>query len=189
MGVAEHALITGPSRGGKSEWAEQRITQLAAGRPITYLATGAVLPNDASWQQRLERHRRRRPSSWGLLEASDAPAVAAALGPEGSLAEHLVLLDSLGGIVAAGLNKSELDWQQQQRQLLAQLALHPQPVVLVAEEVGWGVVPATAIGGLFRDRNGSLSRCCERLCRESWLVAVGRALPLHLLAERVAELD
>ena len=189
MVVADHVLVTGPSRGGKSEWAEQRINQLAVSHSVAYLATGPVLPEDANWQARLERHRRRRPASWTLLEASDAAAVAEALGPDGCLADQLVLLDSLGGIVAAGLSQSELDWQEQQQLLLERLAQHPMPVVLVAEEVGWGVVPATAIGGVFRDRNGSLTRNCERLCRESWLVAAGRALPLHQFAERVAELN
>lgn len=189
MVVADHVLVTGPSRGGKSEWAEQRINQLAVSHSVTYLATGPLLPDDANWQARLERHRRRRPASWTLLEASDAVAVAEALGPHGRLAGQLVLLDSLGGIVAAALEHNNAVWLEQQQLLLERLAQHPLPVVLVAEEVGWGVVPATAIGGVFRDRNGSLTRNCERLCRESWLVAAGRALPLHQLAERVAELN
>ena len=65
------------------------------------------------------------------------------------------------------------------------LANRPTPVVLVAEEVGWGVVPPTAIGGRFRDRNGSFTRLCEEHCKESWLVTAGRALPLHQLAVRL----
>ena len=49
MVVANHLLITGPSRGGKSEWAEQRIGELAGAAGITYLATGPTLPDDAAW--------------------------------------------------------------------------------------------------------------------------------------------
>ena len=39
--------------------------------------------------------------------------------------------------------------------------------------------------GRFRDRNGSLTRQCEQICSESWLVTAGRALPLHQLAQRL----
>ncbi|NBQ37436.1 MAG: hypothetical protein EBU42_07710, partial [Synechococcus sp.] len=75
MVVANHLLITGPSRGGKSEWAEQRIREMAGAAAITYLATGPTLPDDAAWQQRLSRHRQRRPEHWRLLEASSISAV------------------------------------------------------------------------------------------------------------------
>ena len=75
MVVANHLLITGPSRGGKSEWAEQRIRELAGAAGITYLATGPTLPDDAAWQRRLSRHRHRRPDHWRLLEASSLSAV------------------------------------------------------------------------------------------------------------------
>ena len=67
MVVANHLLITGPSRGGKSEWAEQRIGELAGAAGITYLATGPTLPDDAAWQRRLNRHRQRRPDHWRLV--------------------------------------------------------------------------------------------------------------------------
>ena len=48
------------------------------------------------------------------------------------LAGQLVLLDSLGGIVAAALEHNDAVWQEQQRLLLERLAQHPMPVVLVA---------------------------------------------------------
>ena len=49
------------------------------------------------------------------------------------------------------------------------------------EEVGWGLVPPTAIGGLFRDRMGALQQRLNAISRESWLVVNGRALNLHQL--------
>ena len=53
--------------------------------------------------------------------------------------------------------------------------------VVVIEETGWGVVPPTAIGGLFRDRLGSLAQALEKHSQRSWLVVQGRALDLHAL--------
>ena len=56
-----------------------------------------------------------------------------------------------------------------------------QTIVLVVEETGWGVVPPTAIGGLFRDRLGQLGQRLNDQADESWLVVQGRALNLHQL--------
>ena len=185
MVVAKHLLITGPSRGGKSEWAEQRIVEIAGAAAISYIATGPILPDDQAWQQRLDRHRQRRPMHWRLVEASSISAVSDLLQDSSVCQGDVLLLDSLGGLVASGLEFEEQRWVELMGQFLAVLASRPQPVVLVAEEVGWGVVPPTAIGGRFRDRNGSLTRQCEQICSESWLVTAGRALPLHQLAERL----
>ena len=99
-----------------------------------------------------------------------------------SLREHHILLDSLGGIVAAGLDADATAWEQQQIAFLAAVEHRSSSLVIVAEEVGWGVVPPTAIGGVFRDRNGALVRRCGERCQQCWLVSAGRALPLHGLA-------
>ena len=53
--------------------------------------------------------------------------------------------------------------------------------MIVVEETGWGVVPATAIGGLFRDRQGLLAQQLEKLAIQSWFVVQGRALNLTQL--------
>ena len=185
MVVANHLLITGPSRGGKSEWAEQRIREMAGAAAITYLATGPTLPDDAAWQRRLTRHRQRRPEHWRLLEASSLSAVSQLLMQGSHCHDDLVLLDSLGGLVASALELEEECWLELQAAFLMALEQRSTPVVFVAEEVGWGVVPPTAIGGRFRDRNGSFTRLCEQHCAESWLVTAGRALPLHQLAQRL----
>jgi len=185
MVVANHLLITGPSRGGKSEWAEQCIREMAGPAGITYLATGPSLPDDTAWQRRLNHHRQRRPDHWRLLEASSLSVVNQILMPGSDCHDDLVLLDSLGGLVASGLELDEECWLELQAAFVMVLANRPTPVVLVAEEVGWGVVPPTAIGGRFRDRNGSFTRLCEQHCAETWLVTAGRALPLHQLAQRL----
>ena len=184
MVVAEHHLITGPSRGGKSEWAEHQIALLAAGSSVTYLATGPTSSGDASWDERLERHRCRRPQSWKLIEASNATDVASVL-TDAAQENQFILLDSLGGIVAAELESDPLNWSRKQELLIGALQGCSSIVVMVAEEVGWGVVPPTSVGGLFRDRNGEFVRRCAQLSKECWLVTAGHALPLHALAQVV----
>ena len=59
------------------------------------------------------------------------------------------------------------------------------PCVVVIEETGWGVVPPTRIGGVFRDRLGALAQKLDGVADDAWLVVQGRALDLHALGHRV----
>jgi adenosylcobinamide kinase/adenosylcobinamide-phosphate guanylyltransferase len=165
-------LVTGPARSGKSLWAEQRA--LASARRVHYLATGPQLPDDQAWQERLRRHRQRRPASWTCREVGlELTGALADYGPE-----DVVLIDSLGTWIARGLEQPDADWEQSCGTLLTALQRCNALVVLVSEQVGWGVVPATAIGGLFRDRLGQLEQAITPLCSRLWLVIAGRALDL-----------
>ncbi|MFZ4564853.1 MAG: bifunctional adenosylcobinamide kinase/adenosylcobinamide-phosphate guanylyltransferase [Prochlorococcaceae cyanobacterium] len=177
-------LICGPSRGGKSEWAEHLLTCLPSGTPVTYLATGGLHPDDADWQERLRRHRQRRPAHWGLREVGGS--LAASLAPGQGLDGQAVLIDALGSWVAAHLDLDGPAWRDELDHLLLSIDSRRHTMtLLVAEEVGWGVVPPTRIGGCFRDRCGeAVGLLAERAC-EHWLVVAGRALPLHRLAMAV----
>lgn len=165
-------LVTGPARSGKSLWAEQRA--MVSARSVHYLATGPQLPDDQAWQERLQRHRQRRPASWTCREVGlELAAALADYGPK-----DLVLIDSLGTWIARGLEQPESAWEHHSQTLLAALQHCNGRIVLVSEQVGWGVVPATAIGGLFRDRLGQLEQAITPLCSHLWLVIAGRALDL-----------
>jgi adenosylcobinamide kinase/adenosylcobinamide-phosphate guanylyltransferase len=49
---------------------------------------------------------------------------------------------------------------------------------VVSEQAGWGVVPPTAIGGIFRDRLGELEQQVMGIATSGWLVVAGRAIDL-----------
>lgn len=168
------ALVLGPARSGKSRWAEHLASR--SGLPVSYLATGPQPSlDDPDWQARVEVHRRRRPSEWSSLEVgADLSTALCCLKAPG-----LALVDSLGTWVAAGLTMNAPAWRDQCTALAASLSTCAVPVVLVSEQTGWGVVPATAIGGQFRDRLGALEQQLEPLCDSLWLVVAGRALDLR----------
>jgi adenosylcobinamide kinase/adenosylcobinamide-phosphate guanylyltransferase len=168
-------LISGPAGSGKSRWAEHLAER--SGLAVHYLATGPEASGDASWQRRLERHRRRRPASWRCLEVGGALQEGLAAVPPADLA----LVDSLGTWVAAHLDQREEGWDQLRFGLMEELQRPGGPVLMVVEECGWGVVPATAIGGLFRERLAAQQRKLGDGCGASWLVLQGRALNLHQL--------
>ena len=173
-------LVTGPSRGGKSRWAEHLVAQHS---PISYVATSDPRPNDSGWQERLRLHRERRPSEWDLIESgADLSTALDTIPPS-----HTVLVDALGAITAWHLDASSVDWMELEAELIHSLQARQRPVVVVIEETGWGVVPATAIGGRFRDRQGRLAQQLEAIASASWLVVQGRALDLHALGYSVPD--
>ena len=171
-------LVTGPSRGGKSQWAEHLVSFCSE---VTYVATSPSFPEDESWQERLRLHRERRPPTWTLLECDGQLTSALEEAPE----NHALLIDALGSFTAAYLQNDAEQWNAVQNDLLITLKQRRQPVVIVIEETGWGAVPPTAIGGLFRDRQGQLAQRLARQANRSWLVVQGRALDLHALGQTI----
>ena len=170
------SLVSGPARSGKSRWAEHLA--FTSSRDVVYLATGPLLSDDPSWQERLERHRRRRPPLWRSLEVGgDLAPVLNELHPD-----QLALVDSLGTWVAAHLESEDDAWLRTCEDLFRGIEGCRASLVLVCEETGWGVVPPTAVGVLFRERLGVLQ---QRLLRQSdvaWLVLQGRAIDLMAIS-------
>jgi adenosylcobinamide kinase/adenosylcobinamide-phosphate guanylyltransferase len=174
-------LVTGPARSGKSRWAEH-LAQ-ASGLDVTYVATGASGADDPLWQARLALHRQRRPLAWGCLEVGFE--LANSLGTFGS--HSLALVDSLGSWVAHGLELDSVAWDRQCQRLLMAMDRCKGSVIVVSEQAGWGVVPPTAIGGLFRDRLGGLEQQVMAIATTGWLVVAGRALDLLTTSVAVPE--
>ena len=167
-------LVTGPSRGGKSRWAEHLVGSCS---PVSYIATSDPRPGDPAWQERIRLHRDRRSPDWTVIESGAELADALSAIPS----SHTVLVDALGGFTACHLQEPPDAWMQRETELITSLQSRSEPVVVVIEETGWGVVPSTAIGGRFRDRQGHLAQQLERIASTSWLVVQGRALDLHAL--------
>lgn len=165
-------LICGPASGGKSRWAEHLA--MNSGRQVVYLATGPLLPEDADWQRRLERHRLRRPSHW-LCREVGAGLAASLLDLR---ADQIGLIDSLGTWVAAWLDADMPSWTRACDELADTLRRSAAPLLLVCEQVGWGVVPSSAAGGRFRQRLAELEQRLMADAAAAWLVMAGRALDL-----------
>ena len=157
-------LVLGGARSGKSEVAERIAARLAG--PVTYLAT-LVPGDDPDLAARIETHRARRPAGWRTVEAgAELPAVLRSVpGP--------VLVDALGPWVAAspGMNVDA-------GSLCAALTGRAADTVVVSEEVGLGVHPATEDGRRFRDALGTLNQSVAAVADEVLLVVAGRILRL-----------
>jgi len=169
-------LVLGPARSGKSAFAEQLCAGAGAG---TYLATAVA--SDQEMAERIAAHRARRPAGWRTVELGGAGAgqlpVLPATGP--------VLLDGLGLWLAPRLPEApgpagtaavvaELD-----RLLAALRPAQRRPLVVVSEEVGWGVVPASPAGRRFRDLLGLCNQRCAAAADQVVLVVAGCPLWLR----------
>lgn len=172
---AHLTLVLGPARSGKSEWAEG-LAQ-ASGYPVIYIATAIADPTDPDWQQRLQQHQRRRPAHWQTQEVPHHLAQAIAQAP----AHTCLLVDSLGTWLANLLTQDRETWEKSELQLILNLGVAHDPIILVAEEVGWGVIPAYPLGRCFRDRLGHLVRKIAAIAGNVYLVTGGYALNLSQL--------
>ncbi|WP_103332560.1 bifunctional adenosylcobinamide kinase/adenosylcobinamide-phosphate guanylyltransferase [Pseudotabrizicola formosa] len=162
-------LVIGGARSGKSRLAERLVT--ASGRPRTYIATAQ--PFDAEMQDRITRHRDDRGPDWTTLEAPlDVGQALAACDPAGA-----VLLDCatlwLSNTLLAGLNLDDAT-----QDLIATLASSPAPLVIVSNEVGWGIVPDNALARQFRDAQGRLNQ--QIAARAPLVIGVMAGLPFAL---------
>jgi adenosyl cobinamide kinase/adenosyl cobinamide phosphate guanylyltransferase len=165
-------LVIGGARSGKSAIAEDLARR--TGAPVTYLATSAVEPGDDSMLLRVAAHRDRRPEAWATVEVGgDDVARAVRITP------GMVLVDSLTAWVAAAPN-----FAVDVGSLCDALANTRADVVLVTDEVGFGVSPSTTSGNEFRDALGLVNSAVAESADEVLLVIAGRVLRLDRWAPR-----
>jgi adenosyl cobinamide kinase/adenosyl cobinamide phosphate guanylyltransferase len=154
-------LILGGARSGKSRHGETLIG--AYPPPWTYIATAEAW--DEAMAARIAEHRARRDARWRTVEQPlGLPAALAA-------ADTPVLVDCLT-LWLTNLMLGERDIPAATEALAEALAARPAPTVLVANEVGLGIVPEHRLGRDFRDAAGLLhQRLAARADRVLFMLA------------------
>ncbi|MFE2447033.1 bifunctional adenosylcobinamide kinase/adenosylcobinamide-phosphate guanylyltransferase [Streptomyces sp. NPDC021218] len=179
--LPRRTLVLGGARSGKSLEAERR---LAAFPDVLYVATGGTREGDPEWAARVAAHRERRPGSWRTAETCDLTPLLAEDGPP-LLIDCLALwlTDALDSVNAwddeKWANGGERALRERVSALVAGVRATSRTVVAVSNEVGSGVVPATASGRRFRDELGRLNAMFAEECEQVLLVVAGQALPLR----------
>jgi adenosylcobinamide kinase / adenosylcobinamide-phosphate guanylyltransferase len=163
-------LVLGGARSGKSRYAESVIEATSA--PALYLATAE--PRDGEMAERIRRHRARRGRQWTTLE--EPLDLAPSLIRE-ARADRPILVDCLT-LWLANLLEAGRAVEQEAAALVEALGALAGPVVLVANEVGLGIVPENALAREFRDHAGRLNQAVA--ARASRVVFVAAGLPLTL---------
>lgn len=140
-------LVLGGARSGKSRQAEGLITRHPG--PWVYIATAEA--GDDEMAARIAVHRARRGAGWRTIEAPVDLAAAFT-----AVEAAPVLLDCLT-LWLTNLLLGEHDIARWIATLEALLARRQAPTVLVANEVGLGIVPDNALARRFRDEAGALN--------------------------------
>lgn len=168
-------LISGGSRSGKSRYAEQLAVQ--HGGPVTYIATAEV--RDEEFAERVRQHRLQRPEHWHVLEAERGLAELV-LGHDQE--DGLLLVDCLGMWLMRFFRSDdqfdEMDFVQERQWLLEAIAAVQGQLLLVSNEIGWGVMPMSSVARRYGDLLGRLNQDIAARCQHVTLVACG--LPLAL---------
>ncbi len=166
----ETVLVFGGARSGKSRYAQQ-LAEAAAGEQI-FIATAEA--HDDEMAARIAKHIADRGESWTTVEAPLALCEAIEQASGGGRA---VLVDCLT-LWLSNLMLAEADVALASRRLVETIQSAAAPLILVANEVGMGIVPDTALGRQFRDEQGRLNQAVAAACQRVDFVAAG--LPLRL---------
>ena len=177
-------LIIGGARSGKSTLAEKRAIE--SGLHVIYVATAQALDGEMTHRSKL--HRERRPASWGLVES---PLGLAEVLRRNAAPDVCLLVDCLtlwlSNMLFAGAAAQQAEDGQpvdcplfsgEVAALVETLPQLPGRVIMVSNEVGWGIVPMARVSRLFADEQGRLNQRVAAVCDAVTLVAAG--LPVKL---------
>jgi adenosylcobinamide kinase/adenosylcobinamide-phosphate guanylyltransferase len=187
-------FIAGPVRSGKSTFALD-VARKSGHTPV-YVATYEVDPRDPEMAERIARHRAER-GIMRTVETNEQSGPSLAQTLAAAPAGEILIVDSLGTWLGAHLHALEelalVDSLAAARQLERRAATLVSvldglaaDVVIVSEEAGWGVVPPTVLGRLFRDQLGRLAADIASRADRAYLVVAGFAVDLAATGRRIS---
>ena len=140
---------------------------------MLYVATALARPDDQDLVRRIEAHREKRHPGWDLLELAGGsldPVLKAADG------RGAVLLDSVTLWVSARTyDGGESETLEEFERFIERAGALSEPMILVSDEVGLGVVPESAAGRRFRDLLGLVNQQAAATAEEVHLCIAGIA--------------
>ena len=163
-------LITGGAASGKSSHALRLAS--AFGPKVLFVAT--CIPRDDEMRAKVTRHRAQRPATWETVEATRRLGDALRSGYDGAVVDCLTLLVSQ--LLVDNIADAEIYEEVGNLCHAARRASYP--VVVVTNEVGYGVVPEHPVGRRFRDLAGRCNQLAAEMADEVELVVCG--IPLKV---------
>lgn len=168
-------FLLGGARSGKSALAVRLAAE--SGAPVVFVATTELRGGDEELRARVDAHRAERPSSWTTVEEPLELSRALREAP----AEACVVVDCLtlwtSNALEAGMDDAAVERAAVEAADVA--ASREALTVVVSNEVGLGVVPATPLGRRFRDVLGRVNGVFAAAAERASLVVAGRELELR----------
>jgi len=177
-------LIIGGARSGKSHFAQELA--LRSGKPVLFVATAVA--GDEEMRQRIKEHRQRRPAAWTTLEVSThvgKEILQKIGGAQVVIVDCITLLvnnifsqyaDQTGEHIDVPLVEEEVTSEISE---LVECINHlDASFIMVANEVGMGLVPANKMGRLYRDLLGKANQLLAEQADEVYLMVAGLPTPI-----------
>lgn len=177
-------LVTGGVRSGRSEFA-QTLALRFGGDEVLFIATAQA--HDDEMVARIAAHRQTRPTAWLTIEAPVRIANAIRHAPP----RRVVVVDCLTLLVSNCLLSQGDDPIAEQAgaavdaeltELIAAVEAFAGWVIVVTNEVGWGIVPDNRLARLFRDLLGRANARLAQLAEQIYLLVAGIAVELKSLS-------
>lgn len=163
-------LVLGGARSGKSRFAENLV--LETGKRPLYIATAEA--QDDEMRQKIRKHRQRRDAGWRTLEVP----LDLIRGINNESGENRAILVDCLTMWLTNLMIYERDIGTQYDALVCLLREARSDIVMVANEVGLGIVPEHRLAREFRDYAGRLNQAVAAVAGRVYFIAAG--LPLKL---------
>ena len=163
-------VLLGGARAGKSALALELAQE--GDVPVVYIATAEA--GDDEMAARIAQHRAERPEAWRTVEEPVAlRSVLASIEPAAC-----VVVDCLTLWVANLLARG--DDVLPEAEAVAELAAgRSGPTIVVSNEVGLGIVPASPVAREYRDLLGAVNAAFVRRAEDAAFVVSGCAIPLQ----------
>lgn len=186
-------LILGGARSGKSTFAERLA--IDSGRRVAFIATATA--SDEDMRNRISRHQAARPAHWLTIEESlhlsnavrEASAVAEVLILDCMtvwLSNWLFTQETNGQIDSKTVNSYYYDAVLQViddlLEVVAALSAD-KTLIVVTNEVGLGIVPAYALGRVYRDLLGLVNQRLAGAAPHVYLMVAGLGVDIKRLHE------
>jgi adenosylcobinamide kinase / adenosylcobinamide-phosphate guanylyltransferase len=185
-------LVIGGARSGKSAWADQCAKK--SGRQVLYVATATA--GDDEMAERIAAHQSQRPSHWRTVEEPEhlLHAIQANATPGDTVVVDCltlwvsnVLLKAIGPECDADMMPLEV-WAAIEASVVSEATIllsdardRDLTLILVSNEVGLGVVPATSVGRHYRDILGRVNQVVASRSDSVILMVAGLAVDLRQL--------
>ncbi len=166
--MSKITFIVGGARSGKSTFAAACVRAL--NKKIAFIATGEAL--DKEMRRRILAHKKSRPVSWDTFEE---PYRVASLLKEIKGRYDIVIIDCLtllvSNLMGKGLPARAIE--EEMRSILEELAKSKVRALIVSNEVGLGIVPASKLGRDFRDIAGRVNQITAAAADEVFFMVSG----------------
>jgi adenosylcobinamide kinase/adenosylcobinamide-phosphate guanylyltransferase len=175
-------LILGGVRSGKSQFAQELASRI--GGPVLFVATGEAL--DEEMRQRIEDHKKARPSDWRTVEApvGVGPIVREQIGDA-----RVVIVDCLTLLVSnvmgrcgdpEGIDTGPVSQRVavEIEELMDCIDQVEATFIVVSNEVGMGLVPDNRLGRTYRDCLGRVNRDLAQRADAVRLMVAGIAMTI-----------